>query len=142
MKYPLSIAALFLLAGCSDSGAVKDAVTERLKDAGSAEFGEITIVDGVAGKFACASINARNSFGGYTGEQQITLTDLGGEGWVWVDEGAEVTHQSCVNIITQMANNDNAEADAEQAARDAREAGAEAAASGTDISQAGAEVVP
>lgn len=128
MKYVLSIAAILLLSGCSESGAVKDAITERLKDPGSAEFGDISVVDGAGGKYACATVNARNSFGGYTGEQQITLQHMGEAGWMWVGDATESSHESCVRIITTMANNDNAEAEAEQAARDAAAAGAEAAA--------------
>lgn len=126
MKYPLGIAALVLLAGCSDSGAVKDAITEGLIDADSAKFGEITVVDGEGGKFACATVNARNSFGGYTGDQQVMLKDEGSDGWVWMGEGSEQSHQSCVDIATSLTDVD----EAAQAAADAAAAGAEAAAAG------------
>lgn len=140
MKYVVSIVALLLLSGCSDTGAVKDAITEGLKDPTSAEFGEISIVDGVGGKFACATVNARNSFGGYTGDQQIMLQHHDAEGWTWAGEGTEQPHKSCVDFITSMAKDDGSEA-----AQDAAQAGAEAAApaaSERDMSQAGAEAVP
>lgn len=126
MRYVISITALLLLTGCSETGAVKDAITERLKDPSSAEFGEISIVEGVGGKLACATVNARNSFGGYTGEQQITLKHMGDAGWMWVGDATETSHESCVRIITTIANDGNAEAEAEKAARDADEAAAAA----------------
>lgn len=123
MKYVVSIVALVLLTGCSDTGAVKDAVTEGLIDADSAKFGEITIVNGDAGKFACATVNARNSFGGYTGDQQVMLKDEGSDGWAWMGEGSEQSHQSCVEFVTSLSDVD----EAAQAAADAAAAGAEAA---------------
>lgn len=126
MKYVASIAALVLLGGCSDTGAVKDAITDNLKDPGSAKFGEISIVEGVGGKFACASVNARNSLGGYTGEQQIKLRHMGADGWVWAGTPDEVDHQSCVTVITEWANDGDAEVEAEKAARDADAAAAKA----------------
>lgn len=48
--------------------AAQRAVRERLKDPSSAEFGEFRYVRGKAG---CGTVNARNGFGGYTGEQRF-----------------------------------------------------------------------
>lgn len=119
MKYIVGITALVLLSGCSDSGAVRDAVTENLKDPASAKFGEISVVEGIGGKFACASVNARNSLGGYTGEQQIKLRHMGDDGWIWAGDPDETDHQYCVKVITEWANDGGAEAEAERAAREA-----------------------
>lgn len=124
MKHVVSVAALLLLSGCSDTSAVKDAVTDNLKDPGSVEFGEITIVDGAFGKLACATVNARNSFGGYTGEQQITLKHMAEAGWMWAGESPSGSHKGCVEFITDMANDDGSEA---AAAIDAMMAGEEPA---------------
>lgn len=110
MKYVVSIAALLLLSGCSDTSAVKNAVKENLVDPSSAEFGEITIVNGTFGKLACATVNARNSFGGYTGDQQITLKHMDEAGWMWVGESPSGSHEGCIRIITDMANDDGSEA--------------------------------
>lgn len=96
MKHILSIVALALLAGCSDTGAVTEAVKTGLKDPDSAEFGAIDIREGPGGKWACVTVNARNSFGGYTGDQQVKLTYVGGQGWQWVGEPAEMSHESCI----------------------------------------------
>lgn len=97
MKYVASFAALALLGGCSDNGAVTDAVKAGLKDPDSAEFGAIDIREGPGGKWACVTVNARNSFGGYTGDQQVKLKHTAGEGWQWVGEPAEISHASCVD---------------------------------------------
>jgi hypothetical protein len=110
MKHVVSVAALLLLSGCSDTSAVKDAVKENLIDPGSVEFGEITIVDGAFGKLACATVNARNSFGGYTGEQQIMLKHMDEAGWMWAGESPSGSHEGCIRFITDMANDDGSEA--------------------------------
>ena len=96
MKQILTIAVLALLAGCSDTGAVTNAVKEGLKDPDSAEFGAIDFREGPGGKWACVTVNARNSFGGYTGDQQVKLTYADGQGWQWVGEPAEISHEDCI----------------------------------------------
>lgn len=103
MKYKLSFAALALLAGCSDTGAVTDAVRSGLKDPASAEFGAIDIREGPGGKWACVTVNARNAFGGYTGDQQVKLTYVNGQGWQWVGEPAEISHESCIQYTDYKA---------------------------------------
>lgn len=97
MKYIVSFAALALLAGCSDSSAARDAVKAGLKDPDSAEFGAIDVREGPGGKWACVTVNARNSFGGYTGDQQVKLTYVEGKGWQWFGDPAEISHESCVD---------------------------------------------
>lgn len=54
---------------------IKTAVTSTLKDPGSASFGNIKAGEDVNGKiFVCGLVNAKNSFGGFTG-----MTPFGGE---------------------------------------------------------------
>jgi hypothetical protein len=56
----------------------KETVVGQLKDPESARFGEIWAMSGTNGKRTiCGYVNAKNSFGGYTGKQMFTLTDSG-----------------------------------------------------------------
>lgn len=103
MKYLVSISALLLLSGCSDTGAVTNAVKAGLKDPDSAEFGAIDVREGPGGKWACVTVNARNSFGGYTGDQQVKLNYENGQGWQWVGEPAEISHESCMEYADTKA---------------------------------------
>jgi hypothetical protein len=48
-------------------------VRSHLKDPSSAVFGPVKIAMGVNGKVACGTVNARNSFGGFTGMQQFSV---------------------------------------------------------------------
>lgn len=50
-------------------GAAKQQVLRNLKDPESARFGDVFIG---RNDFVCGMINAKNSFGGYTGEQPFT----------------------------------------------------------------------
>lgn len=75
----LLIGAILGLAGCGDSSdsaedikwklrfAATDAVKSRLKDPESARFGEIDVINNIA----CGSLNGKNSFGGYSGNQRF-----------------------------------------------------------------------
>ena len=80
---------------------IKQAVLERLTDPDSAKFGKITVVK----NNACATVNAKNKFGGYTGDKQVSLTKIDGQ-WFYVsvmkDIDKDVSHDFCVNIIWAM----------------------------------------
>ena len=67
------IATCMMLAACSGgSSQAQDAVRASLKDSDSAKFGSFqTSADG---QRACLGVNAKNSMGGYTGEQQAHLS--------------------------------------------------------------------
>jgi len=70
---------------------VKEAVLKRVKDPESTRFGEITIIDG---KLACATVNSKNSFGGYVGDKQLALKKSDGE---WSLETFDsYSHSECV----------------------------------------------
>ncbi len=56
--------------------AVKQAVINILKDPSSATFGEININDDL--HVACVLVNAKNGFGGYTGEHGIYVSKIHG----------------------------------------------------------------
>jgi hypothetical protein len=84
---------------------LKNTVKATLKDPGSALFGEITLGEKfsayntetkklVEGRFACLSVNAKNSFGGYTGEQHWLLTQSSGGPWQIGFDYA--SHSKCV----------------------------------------------
>ena len=51
--------------------AAKQAVTAALKDPDSAQFGEVVAVSADGEAVACGSVNAKNSFGGYTGQKSF-----------------------------------------------------------------------
>ena len=98
MRMAVAVSACLLLAGCqtqskepeiytpkkltsAQGAAVHDGVRNALKDPESARFG--SVVAGVNSDdvlVACGWVNARNSFGGYTGEKPFmgVLTKQGG----------------------------------------------------------------
>ena len=56
----------------------KKAVVSQLKDPESARFGEIWALSGTNGKRSvCGYINAKNSYGGYTGDKMFSITSSG-----------------------------------------------------------------
>jgi hypothetical protein len=103
-KYIILCASLAMLAGCTETSAVKSAVRDVLKDPDSAKFGEITLFEGQKGKHACATVNARNAMGGYTGDKQMLLRHDGEDGWTVVDELDDYTHEQCSKIADAIAN--------------------------------------
>lgn len=94
----LAVTALIALgiSGCgfSDESKIQDAVRARLKDPDSARFGELTVV----GKQACITVNAKNSMGGYTGDQQAYLQEADGN-WDVVDISSKLNHAACLQVI-------------------------------------------
>ena len=92
------LACLTLCACNSGEAAAHKAALERLKDPDSARFGKFTVSKD--GKKACLGVNAKNSYGGYTGEHQVVLSKNSSAQWEWVDELDEVfSHSECVNMI-------------------------------------------
>lgn len=95
MRIILSIAALALLSACNmnQSGA-EAAVRDSLKDPDSAKFGEFYFnPETLKG---CLAVNAKNSMGGYTGEQQAYLEKTK-DGWQ-VYGITEIPLGSCRNV--------------------------------------------
>ena len=75
-----------LLAGCAEYKIEKQ-VRESLKDPDSARFGEMS--NSEDGAIACGTVNAKNGFGGYTGDQTFMLHEgevrFTGPNEQWVD---------------------------------------------------------
>lgn len=89
------LSVLGLLTACvgAESDA-KKAVLAVLKDPDSAKFGKFTNIKDQA---ACLTVNARNSMGGYTGDQQALLVKLDGQ-WTAIDV-KDVTHDRCLIMV-------------------------------------------
>lgn len=98
MKVIMAFCGCLLLAACSGAKSdAKRAVLSQLKDPDSAKFGIFTQVDD---KHACFGVNARNSMGGYTGEQQATLVK-DDKGWSVVNF-ANFSHETCVEVMKNV----------------------------------------
>lgn len=89
------IVVIVTLVGCTfgAESEIKKAVLERLKDPDSAKFGEITIGE----ENACATVNAKNAMGGYTGDKQFALSKMSGK-WVALDTLDGASHSMCVRV--------------------------------------------
>jgi hypothetical protein len=82
----------------SDEPECKKAVLKSLNDPDSAKFGKLT----VEGARACLTVNARNSLGGYTGDQQAIL-QVEDNGFEWkVLDITQLSHESCVKVINPL----------------------------------------
>lgn len=91
-----------------DEDDAKNALRARLKDPDSAKFGKFTIAGKLnGGQTACLTYNARNSFGGYAGDQEAIMAKFkDGENAVWVaammgDEipGRALSHEKCIETL-------------------------------------------
>jgi hypothetical protein len=75
------ISFVFAVAGCDNAAfdnAKRKVVRAKLNDPDSAKWGKDEFV---YKNHACIVVNAKNKFGGYTGDQTAWLTNLGGENW-------------------------------------------------------------
>lgn len=75
----------------SSEEAIKEAVLKRMKDPESTRFGEITIIEE---KLACATVNSKNSLGGYVGDKQLALKK-NNEEWS-LETFDSYSHSECV----------------------------------------------
>lgn len=99
ISYVLAACIALLLIGCGGAESeAKKAVLEILKDPDSAKFGKFTNIDN---KAACLTVNARNSMGGYTGDQQASLIKQEGK-WITMDID-EMSHDICIDIMTRVS---------------------------------------
>ena len=76
-------------------------VLSSLKDPDSAKFGDVILID--HGKGACVEVNAKNTYGGYTGLQQAMLMNIENIGWQVLDIRSvtlEVCATSLHSVIT------------------------------------------
>lgn len=75
---------------------LKQATISSLKDPDSARFsGQMVIVDN---KSACVEVNAKNTFGGYTGYQQAMLFKIDGIGWQVISI-KDVSREICMQAL-------------------------------------------
>jgi len=94
---------------------VKQAVTRALKDPNSAIFGDIfygewvtSEKDGISIKrrMCCVTVNAKNSFGGYTGDRQVLVMTVSASGIsipaVVPHDGSPLTVEECRGVISKM----------------------------------------
>ena len=73
------------------------AVNRTLFDSESAKYRDIDLIQN---SFACAEVNAKNRFGGYTGFQDVVATYISGE-WFSVQSLGD-TPISCLDLIAEM----------------------------------------
>ena len=89
-----SAMSLFVLTGCGGvESEVKNAVLAGLKDPDSAKFGSFKLVDD---EHACLTVNAKNSMGGYTGNQQAFVKKTNGV-WKFIFSD-DVTQAGCAEL--------------------------------------------
>lgn len=99
----VALAALAMLAtGCNRAkSSAEQAVRENLKDPDSARFGEFYYNAKL--KRACLTVNAKNSMGGYIGNQQVLLTRTD-NGWDWnspIEESPEDCRKNWADNTSQ-----------------------------------------
>ena len=88
-----------------DEAAARALVIARLKDPDSARFGRFDLgregisSNGKRTAFACLTVNAKNSMGGYTGDQQVVLflEDIAWSVIKFLDP-RYTNHQECIDI--------------------------------------------
>jgi hypothetical protein len=100
-KVALIVALASVLPGCSGKSQAERAVREILKDPDSAKFGEFEVVDDTDGKGACLVVNAKNSMGGYTGDQVASLIKKDGK-WEAIDI-SDTSLESCEYTMKSLA---------------------------------------
>ncbi len=82
--------------GQTDLELAKKAVLDSLKDPDSAKFGKFSLV---GTDRACLIVNARNSMGGYSGDQQAYLFRAGdNKGWIVATFDKNTSHDRCIAI--------------------------------------------
>ena len=97
---------MFAAGVSKDETAARKAVAASLKDPGSSKFGQFTTVS----NDGCLTVNAKNAYGGYTGDQQALVSKIEGK---WIVIGVEAwSHTACVDY-QKKANRTQAEKDAE-----------------------------
>jgi|LGVE01.1.fsa_nt_gb hypothetical protein len=95
MKSLIIIAlALNLYAGWGYEGYAKNSLRDRLKDAESAKFKELDMFNG---RIICGKVNAKNSYGGYSGYQMFIGNGTIGflESDMKYSEWVKVWNQTC-----------------------------------------------
>lgn len=84
--------------GQTDLELAKKAVLSNLKDPDSAKFGKFSLA---GTKGACLTVNAKNSMGGYTGDQQAYLLREGEKDWLVVTIDKTLNHEKCIEVLSK-----------------------------------------
>lgn len=97
-KLSISFLILALLSACGGvESEAKKAVLKELKDPDSAKFGNFVQI---GDSYACLTVNAKNSLGGYTGDQQALLEKSDGK-WIAFSI-TDVSQDFCVNYLKKQ----------------------------------------
>jgi hypothetical protein len=101
------IFSLLLLTGLTGCGSVEsevqEAVRKSLKDPESAKFGKFTLVNENG---ACIWVNARNSQGGYSGEQIAVVVRVA-KTWHVIGINSDFDLENCKRIVSASAKENN-----------------------------------
>ena len=102
---PLLLLPAVLLVGCDGrEGNVKQAVRASLSDPDSAKFGRITFNS--RKDLACVTVNAKNKFGGYVGDEVFFMAALKTGEWSR-QSTVNTSHDGCVTIINKIPDVNN-----------------------------------
>jgi hypothetical protein len=98
--FVLTMLACLTLAGCDSPKSELEKLTlQQLKDPESAKFGDFGQVLSKERDWACLAVNAKNSFGGYTGEQSARFVKKATEDR-WTFQG--IAPQSFAECMSMM----------------------------------------
>ena len=82
----------------AEKNAITDAVRHNLIDPDSAKFGPVTVHKGLA----CATVNSKNRFGGYAGDQEAILFKQEPHGWFLVMFEEKFSHLKCIEMLPRL----------------------------------------
>jgi|GEM_PF-1855615 hypothetical protein len=89
------------LSACGESTEMQNVIKPKLKDPDSAKFGKHSVIATKSGAtFACMTVNAKNSMGGYAGDKQATLYK-GKNGWVHIGF-LDMNQETCLQVVEQL----------------------------------------
>lgn len=77
LRMAMALACVASLAACSSRSGAEEVVRQNLKDPDTARFGDFYFNDKT--QKGCLTVNAKNSMGGYTGDQQASVWREDGE---------------------------------------------------------------
>lgn len=90
-----------VLAACGEESDIQKAVKTGLKDPDSAKFGSYSVVTSKkGGTYACITVNAKNSMGGYVGNKEAVV-QKSKDGWdllTTIDFGRDMCLQTTAEL--------------------------------------------
>ena len=94
MKFAVIVLMVLSMSGCGENSKIQEAVLVSLKDPDSAKFGKLTLLNE---KRACMTVNAKNTLGGYTGDQEAYLQKFQNK-WEVIMFDSSLGHEQCIKI--------------------------------------------